>query len=218
MNDALTDLRENGEIPWGWIVDETRSIEDYTGFSTIQEGALTYLEHVRLSPWNGEKIPFVLTESRSLAGVLRGVCQQYGVRIAPTNGQCGGFLHTEVAPTLKAGQSVLYLGDFDLCGNDIESNTRRVLEREAGKLDWERLALSEEQVSRYDLPRITKNDRRFKNGRGIHQAVETEALSQRIIVDILHERLEQMLPEALENVEERAEEQRAMIRQRIEMG
>ena len=70
-------------------------------------------------------------------------------------------------------------------------------EREAGELDWERLALTEEQVSRYDLPRITKNDRRFKNGRGIHQAVETEAL---------------------ENVEERAEEQRAMIRQRIEMG
>ena len=48
MIDALTDLRERGEIPWDWIVDETRSIEDYTGFPTIKEGALAYLEIIRL--------------------------------------------------------------------------------------------------------------------------------------------------------------------------
>ena len=28
--DAITDLRESGEIPWDAIVDETRSINDYT--------------------------------------------------------------------------------------------------------------------------------------------------------------------------------------------
>jgi hypothetical protein len=27
MGDALTDLRENGEVPWDWIADETRSLE-----------------------------------------------------------------------------------------------------------------------------------------------------------------------------------------------
>jgi hypothetical protein len=26
MSDALTDLREDGDIPWGWIADETRSL------------------------------------------------------------------------------------------------------------------------------------------------------------------------------------------------
>jgi hypothetical protein len=31
--DALMDIREDGRIPWNWIVDETRSIEDYTGFA-----------------------------------------------------------------------------------------------------------------------------------------------------------------------------------------
>jgi hypothetical protein len=30
--DAITDLRESGDIPWGAIVDETRSIDDYTGW------------------------------------------------------------------------------------------------------------------------------------------------------------------------------------------
>jgi hypothetical protein len=200
MNDALTDLRENDEIPWGWIVDETRSVEDYTGSSTIKEGVLKRLEYIHLDPWNGEA-PFILTESRSLAGVLRGLCQQYSVPIAPTNGQCAGFLHTKVAPKLHAGQVILYLGDFDLCGNDIENNTRSVLEREVGELEWERLALTQEQVDRYVLPRIHKTDKRFKGSRGVHEAVETEALSQGIIVNILRERLEQLLPEPLESVQ-----------------
>jgi hypothetical protein len=211
MIDALTDLRERGEIPWKWIVDETRSVEDYTGYTTIKDGVLAYLDGIDLDPWD-DKAPVVLTESRSLAGVLRALCQQYGVRIAPTNGQCGGFLHNEVAPRLPAGGVVLYLGDFDLCGNDIEANTRSVLEREAGALEWERLALTEEQIVSYNLERIIKTDRRFKNGSGTHEAVETEALSQRIIVDILRERLDQLLPEPLEKVHERAEQQRALIR------
>jgi hypothetical protein len=29
--DALTRLREDGRVPWNWIVDETRSLDDYTG-------------------------------------------------------------------------------------------------------------------------------------------------------------------------------------------
>jgi hypothetical protein len=31
---------------------------------------------------------------------------------------------------------VLYLGDYDLAGNQIEANTRRILEREVGPLNW----------------------------------------------------------------------------------
>jgi len=71
---------------------------------------------------------------------------------------------------------VIYLGDLDLAGGQIEGNTRAVLEREiGGALQWERLALTEEQVRDYDLPIIIKRDRRYKDGRP-HEAVETEAL------------------------------------------
>jgi hypothetical protein len=75
---------------------------------------------------------------------------------------------------------VLYLGDYDLSGGQIEDNTRRVLEREVGSLTWERVALSEQQVADYELPVITKKDRRYKDGRP-HEAVETEAISQRVL-------------------------------------
>jgi hypothetical protein len=87
-------------------------------------------------------------------------------------------------------------------------------EREVGPLVWERLALTDEQVARYSLPRIIKHDRRFKNG-GAHEAVETEALSQRIIVELLRARLDELMPEPLSNVLKREERQRDALRRLI---
>ena len=211
MNDALIDLRESEQIPWDWIADETRSIRYHLCYRSIKDGLKAKLPYVRLDPWSGAS-PLILTESRSLAGVLDNLCARFCVNIAATNGQCGGFLHTDVIPILNDGDRLLYPGDFDLAGNDIEANTRRVLEREVGHLRWERLALTREQVEEYDLPVIIKHDRRFADG-GAHEAVETEALSQRIIVEIVRSRLEELLPEPLESVHEREAEERQAIEQ-----
>jgi hypothetical protein len=207
MSDQLTRLRNAGDIKWDHIVDETRTVSDFTGAPSIREGVLAGLDYIVLDPWKG-KPPFVICESRSLAGVLRAVCAEYCVLVTSTNGQCRGFLHTKVAPRMFPGQHVLYFGDLDLCGGDIEGNNRRVLERIVGELNWERLALTQEQVATYQLPLITKRDKRFKGERGVHEAVETEALSQAVIVDILRTRLEELLPEPLETVQERAQVQR----------
>jgi hypothetical protein len=149
---ALTDLREDGLVPWDDIVDETREVFDYSGSATVAEDWLAYLPAARLDPWRGQ-VPFILTESRSLAGVLRAQCRDYRCRIASTNGQVGGFLHTKVAPKLTEGDRIGYLGDYDLVGNDIEANTRRVLESLVGELDWQRLALTREQKDQYKAAR-----------------------------------------------------------------
>jgi hypothetical protein len=212
LGDALTDLREDGLVPWHWIVDETRTLDDFTGFASIRDGMLSRLTGIRLDPWDGAA-PLILTESRSLAGVLRAVTWDYAVRIAATNGQCGGFLHNEIKSLLSAGDCVLYLGDYDLAGGQIEANTRRVLERDlAMPLAWERLALTAEQAQ--DLPRIIKTDRRYADGRP-HEAVETEALSQTEIVRIVREALDALLPEPLADVLEREEQERAAMRRRL---
>ena len=197
MIDCLTWLREHGEIPWGSIVDETRNLDDFTGFDSIADGVDAYLNAIRLDPWEGQP-PLILTESRSLAGVLRALLREYAARIAPTNGQTAGFLHNDVVPRLTDATPVGYLGDFDLAGGDIEANTKRVLERYA-HLEWERLALTAEQVSNsdYKLTPIVKHDNRFKDG-GEHLAVETEALSQRVIVKIVRDWLDALLPRPLE--------------------
>ena len=225
LHDALTDIRENGSIPWDWIVDETRSLENYTGYASVKAGVLAKLPYIKLDPWQG-CAPLILTESRSLVGVLRDIAIEYRVRIASTNGQVGGFLRTDIAPLLQSGDRVITLWDLDLSGGHIEDNVRRVLEREiGGKLDWERLALTKDQVREYKLPVIVKKDKRFKNRRfqrvwtkgpplkpGEHEAVETEAISQRVLIDILRARLDRLLlPEPLMRVQEREARQRRQL-------
>jgi hypothetical protein len=71
MINALTTLREKGIIPWSWISDETRSLSDFSGFSTIVDWLAAQLDTARIDPWGGN-VPLILTESRSLAGVLEG--------------------------------------------------------------------------------------------------------------------------------------------------
>jgi hypothetical protein len=85
-----------------------------------------------------------------------------------------------------------------------------------GKLNWKRLALTPEQVTQYRLPSITKTDQRFKNGGGVHEAVETEALSQTLIVDIVRNWLDSRLPQSLDRVHVREQQQRARLRRLVE--
>ena len=114
VTEALTQLRESGEIPWDAIADETRTLHDHQGFSTVREYVRAALDQARLDPWAPGEAPLILCESRSLAGVLAGLVAEYRCLVAPTNGQTAGFLHNEVAPLLgDGGRRVLYLGDWD---------------------------------------------------------------------------------------------------------
>ena len=195
--DALMDLRESGDIPWDDIRDETRSISNYRGNPSIREGLLESLPYYQLDAWAGDP-PLILTESRSLRGILDDLALEYTVPITSTNGQCGGFLRTRIAPFVR-----------DLLPG------RRVLEREIGALAWERLAITREQVDRHDLEWVWKTDNRYKPIYR-YKAVETEALSQKIIFEILRDRLEELLPEPLARVHERADEERAVIQRALQ--
>ena len=65
-------------------------------------------------------------------------------------------------------------------------------------------------------PTIIKSDRRYINGEGDHEAVETEALSQSLIVAIVRDWLDSLLPQPLEEVHESEEKQRETLRRLIE--
>lgn len=213
--DACYHLRDVGVVPWDWITDETRTLHSWQYANTIAESLDDAIAGARLDCWDGEPPPMILTESRSLAGVLNTLAWQYLVPIAATNGQVGGFLHTDVAPALTPNQRLLYLGDFDWQGGQIEANTRSVLERLiGGELEWERLALTAAQVGRYHLTRIRKPDKRYKPVR-YHDAVETEALKQNIIVSIVRRRLDALLPEPLADVQERERTERLKVQAQL---
>ena len=122
VTDAVTWLREQAVVPWGWIEDEQRSVTDWRyDDDSVADFVLAAVNRARINPWDFEP-PLILTESLATAGVLRhAVASHYLCPIAGTKGQAHGFLVTEVAPLLvENDRPVLYLGDLDRPGEDIE--------------------------------------------------------------------------------------------------
>jgi hypothetical protein len=199
------------------LVDETRDLTSWSYAESVYQYVENSLPYARIDLWGGDPPPLILCESRSLAGVLRDITGTYLCPIAATNGQVGGFLHTDVGPLIAsagdADQRVFYLGDLDFSGSQIEANTRKVLSA-YGWLEWERIAITKGQARERDLTAIRKPDRRFKPVR-YYDAIETEALKQAEIQRILTQHLDMELPEPLETVREREERQRVQVRNRL---
>ncbi|MDP9264779.1 MAG: hypothetical protein M3O91_01480 [Chloroflexota bacterium] len=212
VTDATIWLRVHGVVPWSWIEDETRTLYAWGHARTVADYLRREVDYARVNPWPGEP-PLLLVESRSLGGVLRAVTERYVCPIAATNGQVGGFLYTEVAPILADNdRAVLYLGDWDHQGHQIEENTRRVLERETGReIAWTRVAITKEQIAKRHLTPIWKTDNRYKPPQET-EAWEAEALGQQTIVRLVRKKLDSLLPEPLADVLEREAVERVRMR------
>ncbi|MFI4977365.1 MAG: hypothetical protein ACHQC8_01610 [Solirubrobacterales bacterium] len=195
-------LRLMGLIDWDEITDDTRKVESFEGYDTFTEGVQNALRWIKLNPWVGspwgDEPPLVLTESRSLSGVLEPPTAKYRAIISSVNGQCGGHLHTKLASVLEVPRPVLFLGDLDWHGGSIEDNARGVLEDIVGPLDWKRIAITKKQ---------TKNIKPIrKNGEDTY---ETEMLGQTTLVKLLERELKKLLPQPLAEIEECEEDERA---------
>lgn len=219
VSEAMMHLREEGIVLWSEVVDETRTLHNWAYAGTVFDHVENELASARIDLWDGEPPPLILCESRSLAGVLRSIAATYLAPIAATNGQTGGFLHTDIGPLVKRAYNgdvpvrVLYLGDLDLSGDHIEENTRRVLQGYAD-LDWRRIAITEEQVRERSLTKVDKKDKRYKPARP-YRAVETEALKQTVIQSILRDALDKLVPQPLEEVLELEKGQRVLVREAL---
>ena len=88
-------------VPWDWIEDETRTLDEWQTAPTVAEYVTGAVAYATIDRWNGQPAPLILCESRSLAGVLRGLAGLDACPLASTNGQTRGFLVSKVAPTLE---------------------------------------------------------------------------------------------------------------------
>jgi hypothetical protein len=202
-------LREQGFVPWSWIVDETRSLASYRYADTVTEYIRESVDRARIDLWDGGPPPLIICESRTFGGVIaRTLAPEYLASVTATNGQAGGHLHTEVIPCLRTGAPVLYIGDLDVRGADIEANTRRVVEEELGEWDWTRIALTSEQVKEADIAPVQKVDR---GKGGTFDAWEVESLGQGRVTNIIRDALDVLLPEPLEVVRAREDDEREQV-------
>jgi hypothetical protein len=210
--DAVKALRDTGHVPWEWVSDETRSVERAHLAGSVRQWLLDVLGQARTSPWDGQHRPVIITESRGVRAALRATAGRYGAVITSTNGQVGGFLHTDVLPLLAPSCPVAYFGDHNPAGSAIEANTRRVLERgTAGELGWQRLAVTPRQAEQAALPPKPGTDRRYADRRP-HLSYEAEAIGQAGLNRLLTAWLDEQLPEPLDDVLAREQAEREQLR------
>jgi hypothetical protein len=216
--DALLWLRKYGHVPWEWIKDETREVNDWEYAPSVYQYMVNQLDYARIDCWDGTLPPLIICESRATKGVLaETVTYEYLTPITATGGQCGGFIVTDIVPLLRDNdREVLYIGDCEVGGpaDQIEANTRRYIEDHSGRVftakTWSRVALTRAQVNRMPAVRklaFVKEDRRYKPARE-YEAIECEAVGQKVLTKLLRARLDALLPEPLEAVRVREQLQR----------
>src|SRR5262249_6432511 len=221
ISDALLRLRKLGQVPWWWLLDETRDVSTWRYSASVYEYVAESVKLARIDCWGGELPPLIICEARATRGVLERLAAEYLCPITATGGQSAGHIVNEIVPLLKGNKrKVLYLGDCEERGpgDQIEANTRRYIEKHARRTftpdTWIKVALTPEQVARSPRLRrlaIDKVDNRCKPPR-LYKAVECEAVGQAVLERMLRRTLDALLAEPLERVRVREERQRAKVR------
>ena len=230
----LSKMRENERIPFDWIVDFTRRGYHVFTYDSAADFLRRTASTYRANVWvQAVSYVEVWAESRSIAGVIEALCEELAVSLYPAGGftshslvhDCAGNIKNRLkdnttekgfAATFKAAIkeggkpiNVIYIGDFDPSGvlidRDIEKRLRRHLEDDGDRLTFHRIAITEEQVEEYGLPKKPRKGKE-KRSREILWTVEAEALPVPILLQLLREKVESFLPSGALLVAKAAEE------------
>jgi hypothetical protein len=111
--------REQGDIPWSWIVDETRELERVSTWSDPAEYARVVATSYRRDFWDQQPYRvMVCSEKGTTRGLLKPVLDRYAVGFRVMHGFTSA---TEVYDIARDNDRrdliVLYVGDFDPSGH-----------------------------------------------------------------------------------------------------
>lgn len=242
-------LREDGTVPWEWLVDHVRSVIRRRTWDGVEDMLGDTAELYRRDLMRNQDVAIQLwAESDSIGSVIAPVAQRYTIPTFIGRGYSSrGYLWTAAKDAVAAHEAgktvlILHVGDFDPSGLDIfrdleetlrlyafaiEADTsvafarRRMaidfntsLEFETNWLDFQRLALTAEQVEDYELPTAPAKtkDTRTAGFIGIG-TVEVEALPVEDLLAIVETAITNEIdPEALRILEQAEKSEREIMR------
>lgn len=196
--------REQGLVPWEWIVDETRDAERISTWSSPVEIIDAAVRGYRRNYWQDQPHWIeVFSEKGTVRGTLKPILEKYGITFRVMHGYGSATaLHDIASETYRADKplTILYVGDFDCSGmhmSEIDIPSR--LARYAGSASIRRVALTDDDVKAgSDLPSFEAkpSDPRYTwyVSRYGNQCWELDALSP----NILRDRVEQTILEMLD--------------------
>ena len=181
------ELRQQGWIDWGSIVDRTRwFFKPHTHDSladALEEAARTY----RRSLWtDARQTVQVWCESMSVAGIIDDETGKWDVALYPGKGYSShDFLRSAARAIARRGlaTTIYLLGDNDASGRDIIRFVRETLSQYAAEvdraveIDFQTVAVTEQQIVDWNLSShpARQTDSRYRRY-AIADAVELEAI------------------------------------------
>ena len=212
LSAVLVEARETGQVPWDAMEDRTRSILGRPSLNDISDPEVSAdmtVRYVETSEgiladrwlyqnWYVE----VWLEKQALEGVFEAVTGDLEVVLMPGRGYSSATFLKEAAERMENAQSegkqlaVLYFGDYDPSGMDIERYVHEKMEAHGIHLDaFARIALTLKQIQEYELPPVPAktSDSRRDAFVAIHgdMAVELDALNVRVLKDLIRAGIEE---------------------------
>jgi len=164
----LVKAREQGTIPWDWIVDESRSLERVPTWADPEQYARAVARSYRRDFWNQQPVRvMVISEKGTVRGVLKPVLDKYAVGFLPVHGFTSATSVNDIAED-DDGRIliILYVGDFDPSGMFMSEVDlpERIARYGGDHVTLRRIALTRPQT--HGLPSFKattkKNDPRYK--------------------------------------------------------
>ena len=197
--------REEGIIPWGWIVDENRVLEKASTWADPAAYARAVARSYRRDFWAQQPVRVqVWSEKGTVRGVLQPVLDEYAVGFLPVHGFGSATVAHNVAEDNDGRDLViLYVGDFDPSGLFMseEDLPTRLGEYDGHHVTLTRIALTQEHVN--GLPSFPAADKRkdprykwFRTNYGNH-CWELDAMDPNDLRDCVESAIAELIePEA----------------------
>ncbi|AVO48539.1 hypothetical protein C6568_04105 [Melaminivora suipulveris] len=146
VSKQLVYAREQGIIPWEWIVDETRELERAGTWNNPEQIISAAVRSYRRDYWQDQAAHVeVWSEKGTVRGTVAPVLQEYGVNFRAMHGFSSATVVNSIAEESAASAKpwvIFYIGDFDPSGmymSDVDLPRR--LTRYGGKVTMHRIAL-----------------------------------------------------------------------------
>jgi hypothetical protein len=208
----MTEMRLSGDLPFDWVVDESRRVRVTETYDNIQQALEQTAKFYRRSVLEqSADYVEVWVEKDALAGVMWDVTSDYDVPLMVSRGMPSlTFLHGSALAIQRAAergkQAYIYqFGDHDPSGVLIPQVIKRRLTEmceqhygvNAPVPTVERVALTEKQIGRYHLPtRPTKRDGNRHAAGFVGRSVELDALTPRVLRDMVRKVIERHISPA----------------------
>jgi hypothetical protein len=204
----LKEAREEGTIPWEWIVDETRELEKCSSWDDPEAFVRCVGRSYRRDFWNQQPDRVeVWSEKGTVRGVLAPVLDQYGVGFRVMHGFSGATTVHDVAEDDDGRDLiVLYVGDYDPSGMYMSERDLpdRLAKYGGDHVELRRIALLPEQLG--GLPSFPASDKKkdtrhdwFVDQFG-NQCWELDALDPNVLRDLVEEAINgEIEPDAWEH-------------------